>query len=594
MTFNNNLSQMHLNSTKVKFDSAKKSTASKLGILFALLLLFVCSINGFSQAAGALNFDGTNDEVVVNSPFYTFTNQITVEWWVNATTITSGSGIGQATNGIDNMATNVWLMHLNPGGSGSVTFFVNDAGSWISTTGTFPSSGWHHVAGVASTLGIYIYIDGVLASSASGLTGTIRNNSSSVIAMGRDVRFAAGRFMAGDIDEVRIWSRALCATEIAAHMSCQLTGTQTGLQEYYQFNQGTIGANNSAVTTLNDGSGNAHHGVLNNFGLTGASSNWVAGNVTGTCSAFSTNVVASPSVAICTTNSTTLSAVNGTTYTWSPATGLSATTGSSVTATPVSTTTYTVTGINAGCANTTSTVSVTVNATPATITGNLTTSTAVPTTLSNININGVWSSVSTGVATINSTTGVVTGVSVGTSVISYTLGPSCSAATTVNVNAPRTGLKFDGVDDYVILPATLNGNFAGNQITLEGWYYFTPTVTVSGMQLIGQQLTTGNVKFSIWMNDSTVFAGIYPGGWITASSVIHTSQWTHVAATYDGTDIRLYINGILMSTMNYGGALPAVTLPWYLGKRWDGAVPDNSKVFTGIMDEVRVWTVART
>src|SRR6185312_3719017 len=51
----------------------------------------------------------------------------------------------------------------------------------------------------------------------------------------------------------------------------------------------------------------------------------------------------------------------GTTYTWSPSTGLSATTGASVTATPTATTTYTVTGKNAsGCSNT-ATVTLTVN-----------------------------------------------------------------------------------------------------------------------------------------------------------------------------------------------------------------------------------------
>ena len=71
----------------------------------------------------------------------------------------------------------------------------------------------------------------------------------------------------------------------------------------------------------------------------------------------------------------TLTAIGATTYTWSPATGLSATTGASVTATPSTTTTYTVTGTDgAGCVNT-ATATVTVankptiapTATPATV-----------------------------------------------------------------------------------------------------------------------------------------------------------------------------------------------------------------------------------
>ena len=59
-----------------------------------------------------------------------------------------------------------------------------------------------------------------------------------------------------------------------------------------------------------------------------------------------------------------LTASGAITYTWSPATGLSATTGATVTANPASTTTYTVTGTNAaGCTNAAN-VTVTVNNSP--------------------------------------------------------------------------------------------------------------------------------------------------------------------------------------------------------------------------------------
>lgn len=71
----------------------------------------------------------------------------------------------------------------------------------------------------------------------------------------------------------------------------------------------------------------------------------------------------SPNVAICNGASTTLTAGGATTYTWSPATGLSATTGTTVTANPTSTQTYTVTGTTAGCTST-ATVTVTVNPLP--------------------------------------------------------------------------------------------------------------------------------------------------------------------------------------------------------------------------------------
>ena len=75
-----------------------------------------------------------------------------------------------------------------------------------------------------------------------------------------------------------------------------------------------------------------------------------------------------PNTSICNGASTSLSVSGANSYTWSPATGLSATTGSSVTANPTVTTTYTVTGLdNNGCSPT-AVVTVTVNLTPPAVT----------------------------------------------------------------------------------------------------------------------------------------------------------------------------------------------------------------------------------
>jgi hypothetical protein len=83
-----------------------------------------------------------------------------------------------------------------------------------------------------------------------------------------------------------------------------------------------------------------------------------------------TPITVSSNVAICNGSSTTLSVSSANTnyaYTWSPATGLSATTGASVTANPTTTTVYTVTAVD-GTMTTSGTVTVTVNASPSNVT----------------------------------------------------------------------------------------------------------------------------------------------------------------------------------------------------------------------------------
>lgn len=71
----------------------------------------------------------------------------------------------------------------------------------------------------------------------------------------------------------------------------------------------------------------------------------------------------SPDVTICSGTSTPLVAAGATSYSWTPATGLSSAAGASVNANPLTTTTYTVTGTSAGCSSTAITT-VTVNPTP--------------------------------------------------------------------------------------------------------------------------------------------------------------------------------------------------------------------------------------
>ena len=77
---------------------------------------------------------------------------------------------------------------------------------------------------------------------------------------------------------------------------------------------------------------------------------------------------------------------------------------------------------------------VTVNPLPSPITGSDTLCNGGTTTLSDATPGGIWSSGSTGVATVEDTTGIVHGVSVGVANITYTLPTGCITFTTVTVD----------------------------------------------------------------------------------------------------------------------------------------------------------------
>ena len=65
--------------------------------------------------------------------------------------------------------------------------------------------------------------------------------------------------------------------------------------------------------------------------------------------------------------------------------------------------------------------------------------------------------------------------------------------------------------------------------------------------------------------------------------------WTHLAATYDGTRLRLFINGIQAGWFGVTGTITDSALPLYIGGNayW-------GEFFKGTIDEVRVFSVALT
>jgi hypothetical protein len=339
-------------------------------LITLMLTLGYCETSAQTPGA-ALNFDGTNDYVAIINPYTAFSKEITVEWWVNPTANEFlGSGIGQGSEGFDDMTHNVWLMHFDGSGS-KLTFYVNDNSiAWRNPAQiTIPSGSWHHVAGVASATETKIYLDGVLQATGPGISQNIFVNATSQVHFGKDVRYGAGvRDMDGSIDEVRIWNRALCQAEIQNNMNCELNPNgRSNLVGYYKFNRGTNNSINSTFTSAPDSSGNSRHGTLVNFDLTHATtvSNWISssGVVTGnSCALFNAPVVtitASGALTGCPGGMVTLNAPTGGgntyTYQWQlNGNNISGATGSSLT--PNTNGNYHVVATVNGCKSTSNTL----------------------------------------------------------------------------------------------------------------------------------------------------------------------------------------------------------------------------------------------
>ena len=137
----------------------------------------------------------------------------------------------------------------------------------------------------------------------------------------------------------------------------------------YQINGGsnltvTTVSGNAVTVTAPTGTAGTFVYSLGSVSSAAGCSQAQAGSATVTVNALPNVTIIPASATICSGSSSTLTASGATSYSWSPATGLSATSGASVTANPLTTTTYTVTGTNANGCISTATVVVTVNPLP--------------------------------------------------------------------------------------------------------------------------------------------------------------------------------------------------------------------------------------
>ena len=252
--------------------------------LFLISFSFICSISAIAQNQNSLYFDGINDKVVLPSSTQNgITFNVTLEAWIK----TSADNFGY--NGIL-VRSSYYGLFLIDNQLSTFNWGAGTPGATTYSTVSLNDGAWHHVAlriQLGVTNGTQMYLDGQPVGPAITLnTANFPPNNNFEIGCNTNTQFFDGQ-----IDNVKIYNRALSASEINDSYNC-LTVNSTELKGSYNFNQGVAAANNSGITTLSDQSGNNNNGTLSNFALNGSTSNWVDGksccflssNITGTTS----------------------------------------------------------------------------------------------------------------------------------------------------------------------------------------------------------------------------------------------------------------------------------------------------------------------
>ena len=173
-------------------------------------------------------------------------------------------------------------------------------------------------------------------------------------------------------------------------------------------------------------------------------------------------------------------------------------------------------------------------------------------------------------------------------------------------------IQFDGINDFCRMD--LPSNLKTANFTYSAWIYLDVGWSSIGVILSGnpRQARVGgkgsifqilpDQKAQIRIGDNS--GSLSTTGGLTAMS---TGAWHHIVGSYDGTDLNLYLDGILDSQTS-----PAITIHWpdgafgfpVPGQLYFGADKTNSlncgstcadrNFFFGLIDEINIWDRALT
>ena len=171
-----------------------------------------------------------------------------------------------------------------------------------------------------------------------------------------------------------------------------------------------------------------------------------------------------------------------------------------------------------------------------------------------------------------------------------TIFTSIILALSVHTVNAQGALNFPDANDYGTVPSSeLLHVF--NTFTIESWVKFSG----SGYQTVcATDDVTGTGHTGYWYGLTPsgtagiqLFDGTFSWTTITGTTNLNDGTWHHIAATSDGTTIRIVVDGVEEGSGVYYD-------PMYDGNDLDVGVDQEGNYVTGAIDELRIWVNSRS
>ena len=124
--------------------------------------------------------------------------------------------------------------------------------------------------------------------------------------------------------------------------------------------------------------------------------------------------------------------------------------------------------------------------------------------------------------------------------------------------------SFDGVNDYITIPNSTSTNISGTALTLSMW--INPQPLASGDSVVigkfwNTTMTSPYYQYGLELgggNRTDFFVGTSSGPKIASGgTTLPYNTWTYLAITFDGAQVRTYVNGTLVNTQALSATITA-------------------------------------